>query len=53
MHVRGRGDHEVESPTARLAAAADDGCREPTPFTRDLGIDGQWIEGRFDDAEPL
>lgn len=53
MHVRGGGDDEIERSSARLTAATDDGCREPTPFSRDGGFEGERVEGGLDDAEPL
>lgn len=53
MHVRGCCDHEVESSSARLPAAADEGCREPPPFACDCSIDRKRVEGRLNDAEPL
>ena len=53
MHVRGGCDDEVERSSARLTAAADDGRREPSPFARDCGVDGQRVERRLDYAEPL
>ena len=53
MHVRGGGDHEIESSAAWLPAAVDDGGRKPSPFARDRRVDGKRVECGFDDAEPL
>ena len=53
MNVRGSGDHEIERPLPRLSPAADDGCCKPSPFARDLSVDGQGIEGGLDHTEPL
>lgn len=53
MNVRGGSDHEIESSSARLAAAVHDGGCEPAPLTRDRRVDRQRLECRFDRAEPL
>lgn len=53
VHVRRRGDDEIDGTAARLAAASNEGCCKSTPFTRDGGVDGERIEGGLDDPEPL
>ncbi len=53
MDVRGRRDREIDCTPAGLAAAADDRCREPSPFARDRGIDRERVERGLDDAESL
>lgn len=52
VDVRRRRDDEIDGTTARLAATPNQSRREPTPFARDAGVNGERIEGRLDDPEP-
>ena len=47
------GDGEIDGSSARFPAAADDRRCQPPPLARDGGVDGEWVEGGLDDAEPL
>jgi len=51
VDVRGGGDHEVYGASPGLAAAVVDRCCQPAPFARDVGVDGQWVEGGLDYPE--
>lgn len=53
VHVRGSCNHEVESSSPWLSAAAYHGCGEPSPLACDRRVDGKRIEGCLDDSEPL
>jgi hypothetical protein len=53
MDVRGRSDHEVECSPPGLSPAADNSRCQPSPFACDRRVDGQGIERRLDDTEPL
>jgi hypothetical protein len=53
VDVRRGCDHKIERATARLPASVNDGRRKSPPFTRNGGVDGQWIERRLNDAEAL
>lgn len=53
MDIRGRGDREVDCSPPRLPPSADNRRCQPSPFACDRRVNGQGIERRLDDAEPL
>jgi len=53
VHIRGGRDHEVESSSPWLSAAADHGRGKPSPLARDRRIHRKRIEGCLDDSKSL